>query len=111
LRRIQAVAFSTRGTLSGSTVAFVLINRDVVDAQVQIEVPVSDGGYQHVTCHEPDPGQSLPWHEIQLVGPKAPSSFPWPGPVRASVSLLPSHGVAMVVLPKLSISVVERKLP
>ena len=107
LRRIQAVAFSTRKQLNGSTIALVLINRDVEDVQVQIEVPVYGGGYRHVAYHEPDPGQSLPWHEIQLDGSQAPSSFPWPGPVHTSIASLPSHDVATVVLPKLSISVVE----
>ena len=121
LTRVQAVAFSNAtddpdqkdGSRQGQ-MALVLINRDVQEVKVQIDLPVCDGCYRHVAYHETvaTAAQGLPWHEIAL--DDEPPSFPWPGPVggpvRSTITpMMAAEGshAAVLVLPPLSVSVVE----
>ena len=112
LTRVQAVAFSNAttdpkvGSRQGQ-MALVLINRDVEEVKIQVDLPACGWCYRHVAYHETvaTAAQGLPWHEIALDG--EPPPFPWPGPVRSTITPMAEEGSHVLVLPPLSVSVVE----
>jgi hypothetical protein len=113
LTRVQAVAFSNAtddpDQKDGSRqdrMALVLINRDV--EEVKVHLPACDGRYRHVAYHEKTVAAAaldLAWHEIAL--DDEPPPFPWPGPVRSMVTPVEQEENRVLVLPPLSVSVVE----